>query len=699
MLKRLIDNSGGYFSTSGMPTGESFFRIMGKIAISPSDKIYDVIPTSVEPETSSARYIGNVSNFYYEENKYKFNAPNCSNAIGSFYLFICMRVFTVTSEGSGVFSSTDSELYSLMKKAEELGIIDVNENIDATIWIGGPDDVPDFEFRCVWDSLNINRVEIPESEMAQVGAKVRKKEGKTKTTDWRYVKNTTGVVVDALNNTIKITPYTGIACTGESSKYAPETFHLSFYANDVKYFGITLHLNLMSIPYSNMEEFTTEDFQTWKSIVGGHTHASSTLTMEFGSNFPSPGYYDGVDFSDSPVDFITPEEIKLFRIAPSISFPLYFASETEWDIRDVKYKDFNDDIITKIGSFACCAKSEYHDGIEDKRYMGYYGRDMTGISGARINLASKSMSKSMFIPGVPGTKYMTDNDDIVSQDGMPMTFKFKDLYAFPSESDVENDESDVLFLINETKGASYIDSISIMSHSIESLDDVSPGDRKLMSDEDGNLYYNVPIGSLSTELFPRAATMELNTDNIPDAGILEVGGELIEYNSRTGNIIDIPDGQSVSRKNLSGSDVFFRATKLAYRENIGTLLSVIDIDGEAIVRVEESLFNDSFAGPGFIVINNEVFPVDWDSDFIIANEIVSISIAEADRGVKGTSPYQHSIGSTVYAYDFFKTGDVGRKDGINMDYSGDYKPQIVINRFNHDTVNRLAYAVEVLWKL
>ena len=356
MIKRIIDRDGAYFPPYGEPTGKAFCRLMSRMAIKPTDALYDVIPESIIPMTIGDNgYTGKIDSYTYDYSldKYKFHVVDFNEdrytVSHHCYLFLGMRVFYVDdiTDNLLTINATESDdFYGLIRTAEEKGLIAENKPIDGSIWaVNFENQLPEIEYRCEWNTYSLKTNKIRDKEFSKLDIKIRKSRDKSKKTNWRVLPNTTGITTSAGNKKFKLTPLTGIAMTDLPSVYSPRCIEFDIHEDNGgslgdKLFKLRLFFEIYGIAFNHLSRFKPHSKQVWASQEYENWNVS--YYIKDSSNFDREGYYDGEDFGETGQEstYETPKKVFLFRLKPVMEFALYFDESVNYFIQALQYKNF-----------------------------------------------------------------------------------------------------------------------------------------------------------------------------------------------------------------------------------------------------------------------------------------------------------------------------------------------------------------------
>jgi len=344
MIRRIIDKRGKYYSpVSPDPTGTNFCRVMNQIAVKCSDVLKEARCDLVIRQTPYNGYLGKVTSFIYNEveDRYDFiaNVTNEDNIGASFtyYMFIGMRLFELNRDeiafgACTIYTSDADELYNLMRRTEDKGLIDSSGVISGVLWSVRDDSAPIIEYEATWPG-NTKVVDIPSNEFTNL-PKGRNDD------NYKLVTRTTGIEIRSKDNNVVIDHFTGIACVSADSKYGPNFIEYKACDDEsVEVFRIRVYMNIFSIQLESLCTYDTNENHTW----GSPRISTSPIDYndEYPSRYPYNGYYDAEDFSDGEEsEYLTPSELYIFRVKLRLEIPLLFADTNEYEITDHHYRSF-----------------------------------------------------------------------------------------------------------------------------------------------------------------------------------------------------------------------------------------------------------------------------------------------------------------------------------------------------------------------
>ena len=711
MIRRIIDKRGKYYIPEPTdPTGSKFCRVMGKIAVKKSDVLKEVRCNLIPKETGYNGYIGTVNAFTYNgnEDRYEFSASITNNInIGdsyTYYMFIGMRLFvlehdTIQYGRCTVYASSAyiDELYVLMRKTEDRGLIDSPGIISGLLWAvrNDPADpiVPTIEYEATWQGKT-EVVDIPTNEYTTLSGS----SFSAFSAEYKELNKGTGIEIRSKDNNVVIEHYTGIACVSTDSIYGPNFIEYKLCDDDsVVIFRIRIYINLESIDIESICTYDTSEFCTWMSPASGDGLTDYKKKGIYSRN----GYYDAEDFTTGDQSaYRTPSELYIFRLNLSLEIPLLFADTKEYEIKEYHYRSYKNtgqgtayvswtDTDPGLTATQVSGYSEHFtlidafgtklENIIDHVSIGDYIKLFDGaiesygeVIGIDYDTNELVVTSETLIPGLIITWSIYEKYDMIKKIAW---YAYSIIYALPNSMmvDLINQELEGIYLTSDYSyyGRNLLATIDFtpIDYSEKMYVPGLVGEEVLSAYSEHEEVYVSPGEMLIVSGEPFLALRGSSTHH----GMVEVSESGTKVKFRFSNCVPYGDAEDVSNDtsnkffliNSSVSDVYienisilskyiesiYLQNKESYerylwvRDDDENIMYDIDIvqDDVTLTHVMTSISTDLW------VVDSSLFPDH--GTLLINGEVMTYSYNQLNHiwGItRGAKPRKHNIGDTVY---------------------------------------------------
>jgi len=697
--------------------------------------------------------------------KFAINISNSDNIVAGYeyYIFIGARIFriddiAIDDSYAYIDTTTETGFYSLMRTSEDKGLIAEGQSIEGTIWATAAGVTPVIEYEAAWPASPDVKI-IDGSKLTTIPSTIWRELEETtgvitKARNSSFVLNFLTGVASISNDSIYAPNYIEfIADIASSVK-----FKLRIYMNisDMVFTQLSKYrINLnqkwaaMGTPYLNkypesydaIAYYDAEDFAPIDIDPNEYNTPENiylyriNLSLIIGLIFAEPVLYNITDYGYH--DFSDYDLIEKY-------------ASWAWCYGGVMSP--GDNAMATVNSLESSGDPDW-DAYND---YGYYGRNAysdTEDGIATIMMAAIDFESPLWVPGLIGKEvlsenpeevYVYDDDGIIrvamvlletggtdeeseqllapnyvntveiSEFNKNIRFKFSNCKPFPG-MDAVADNNTKIFLINRAINDTYISDITIISKYIESpfllsLDEI---DRKLWVAEDieGEVFFNIVVNgetALSEDIGSSDESITVaDASLLPASGVIYIDGERISYDAIDAKTLTGAKRGDIPRSHLSGARVTGLNNMLYRKYLLGSLTAAIDDetatmtiteDGDFILPARMPYTDDETARErrGYIVIDEEIIDIGWGE----YGEVITFTTAL--RGRRGTAAASHNVYALVYIYEYIDAGELIRKVDYRVDYSDQYKPEIILKKAGANEIdvnNSLrVYYVRVQWK-